>query len=408
MAIVKAPLKTDAAGRCTRWRVIIYNPATHRQEWHTINGTRREAQAFERGQKNRLASGIYIAKSDRRTFSEVVEMFLKERRSRNRRTSTLACYQTVLDCHLTAQFGAREIGKIRRADVAEFFNDMREGKLVDENGQRKPPATVGTINRALRTMKAVLFFALERELVERNVLQRFKPFEGGKDEPHVKRGAFTEAEVRAILDAAEPRERASIGMLCFTGLRPGEAYALDWSAVDLKAGQLKVLRSWDHRGWRFVEPKTRAGVRTVPLSSWLVAELTAHRERSSGEGLVFANRNGKPMNPSNTRRDIWLPLRERAGVRALDLYSLRHTFASLGRTAGESAFNVARMMGHSRSSLVDSVYAHSMQSGMASVAESVTARALGTKPTLRVIEGGKTPDVRQPLDGTPVEGQKTA
>jgi hypothetical protein len=32
-------------------------------------------------------------------------------------------------------------------------------------------------------------------------------------------------------------------------------------------------------------------------------------------------------------------------VRELDLYSLRHTFASLGRTAGESACNVAQMMG---------------------------------------------------------------
>jgi hypothetical protein len=55
------------------------------------------------------------------------------------------------------------------------------------------------------------------------------------------------------------------------------------------------------------------------------------------------------------------------------------------------------MMGHTRSALVDQVYAHSMQSGMASVPESVTARALGTKPQLRVIEGGAR-DVRQPLD----------
>jgi len=39
----------------------------------------------------------------------------------------------------------------------------------------------------------------------------------------------------------------------------------------------------------------------------------------------------------------------RAGVSALDLYSLRHAFASLARTAGESAFNVARFLGHSRS-----------------------------------------------------------
>ena len=287
---------------------------------------------------------------------------------------------------LLAAFGAREVGTIRRSDIADHFDAMREAG-----------ATVQTVNRTLRTMKAVLFFALERELVERNVMQRFRPFEGGKSERHVNRGAFSESEVQAIMAAARPHERALIGLLCFTGLRPGEAYALEWSAVDLDAGCARIVRSWDHRGRKFVEPKTAAGVRVVPLSGWLVSELTAHKERSGGAGLVFGNRTGKAMNPSNVRRDIWLPLKKRAGVRALDLYSLRHTFASLGRTAGESAFNVARMMGHSRSVLVDQVYAHSMQSGMASVAENVTARALGVKPQLRVIEGGK-PDVRQPLE----------
>jgi hypothetical protein len=79
------------------------------------------------------------------------------------------------------------------------------------------------------------------------------------------------------------------------------------------------------------------------------------------------------------------------------MYSLRHTFASPGRVAGESAFNVSRMMGHSRSTLVDQVYAHSLQSGMASVAERVTSRALGEQPKLRVIDGGQ-PAVRQPLE----------
>jgi len=44
--------------------------------------------------------------------------------------------------------------------------------------------------------------------------------------------------------------------------------------------------------------------------------------------------------------------------------------------AGEAACNVAAAMGHSRSHLVDQVYAPSLQSGMASVAERVTARAL--------------------------------
>jgi integrase len=329
---------------------------------------------------------VYIPKSERRTFAEVAVMFLKERRARNRRTATIACYETVLNRHLLASFGPHEVGTIRRSDLAEHFDRMREGG-----------ATVQTVNRALRAMKAVLFFALERELVERNVMQRFRPFEGGRDERHVSRGAFSESEVQAILSAARAHERALIGLLCFTGLRPGEAYALEWSDVDLVAGHVRVVRSWDHRGGKFVEPKTRAGTRIVPLSGWLVSELAVHKERSGDTGLVFSNGAGKPMNPSNVRRDIWLPLKKRAGVSDLDLYSLRHTFASLGRTAGESAFNVARMMGHSRSTLVDQVYAHSMQSGMASVAENVTARVFGTKPQLRVIQGNQR-DVRESLD----------
>ena len=55
MAIVRAPLKTDASGKCTRWRVILYNPATHKQEWHTIRGTETAAKAFERDQETRLS-----------------------------------------------------------------------------------------------------------------------------------------------------------------------------------------------------------------------------------------------------------------------------------------------------------------------------------------------------------------
>jgi len=42
----------------------------------------------------------------------------------------------------------------------------------------------------------------------------------------------------------------------------------------------------------------------------------------------------------------------------------------------------------------------SMQSGMASVAESVPQWALGVIPQLRVIEGGNLRDVRDAFDGT--------
>jgi len=122
---------------------------------------------------------------------------------------------------------------------------------------RAKGATVQTVNRTLRVAKAVLFFAMQRQRAERNVLQRFSPFEGGKDERHAQRGAFSEAEVQALLAATKPRERAFIGLLVLTGLRPGEALALEWPSIDLKAGNLKVVRSYDPRSRSFVPPKTK-------------------------------------------------------------------------------------------------------------------------------------------------------
>lgn len=40
--------------------------------------------------------------------------------------------------------------------------------------------------------------------------------------------------------AARPRERALIALLAFTGMRPGEVYALDWQAIDRDAARINA------------------------------------------------------------------------------------------------------------------------------------------------------------------------
>lgn len=82
---------------------------------------------------------------------------------------------------------------------------------------------------------------------------------------------------------------------------------------------------------------------------------------------------------------------------------MRHTFASLARTADVPGFLVGRAMGHVSSELVDRVYADALPSGMAHLAERVAGRVRGTSAGLRVIRGGKGKD--QPttpkLDSSP-------
>lgn len=394
MAIVRAPRLVNGKpeAKCSRWRVVIYNPKTHKQDWHTVEGTKHAALEFERKLKDKLSRGTYVERKERKTVAETVKMFMEEQHNRDRRTSTIASYTSVFDVHVLPELGHKEIGTVRRPEIEEWFARIRQ--------PGPEQVTVATLKRILWGLKALMYFALDREFIERNPVARLKPWpkkSGPDNERHVARDAFTEDELRALITAAEPVERTLVMLLAFTGMRPAEVYALGWEHVDLDAGAIRVERSWDHRGRKFVPPKTKSGTRTFPLEPWLVTELRAHRERGTGEGLVFPTRAGTPINPSNLRRDIWLPLKKRAKVRDLDFYSLRHSFASHARAAGGEAFNVARIMGHSKSQLVDAVYAHAIPSGLAGVTASVATRVMGKHPKLRLIEGGKQ-DVSPSLD----------
>jgi integrase len=194
-------------------------------------------------------------------------------------------------------------------------------------------------------------------------------------------------------------------------------YALDWSAVclDVEKPYFRIERTWCSKGFRFYPPKTEAGRRTVPISAWLASVLREHRARSGGVGLVFPSTAGTPLNKANLRKRVWMPLLERAQVRYRDMYSLRWTFVSLARASGEAAFNVSRVIGHSRSTIVDTIYAHTVESALAGVSESVADRIGLTSPTppapptpptkprqppaLRVIEGGRRSDRENQRDG---------
>src|SRR6185503_8770098 len=98
-------------------------------------------------------------------------------------------------------------------------------------------------------------------------------------------------------------------------------------------GSLHVCRSWGDRETQAVAPKTPKGVRTVGLPRDLIRELSELQVRtgSDGEQLVFGTRSGQPLNGSNVLNRWWYPTLAKAGVRRLDLYSLRRTFASLAR-----------------------------------------------------------------------------
>jgi integrase len=292
------------------------------------------------------------------------------------------------------------------------------------NALRKIGCTVSQVNKSIKIAKAVFAYAFDSEYVASNVMHRYPKLQRVVGEPKANRGIFSEEELRAIFTSATAFELGLFGTLSISGPRPGEIYALDWSAVYLDAERpyFRIERTWCSKGFRFYAPKTEAGRRAVPISAWLATVLREHRASSGGEGLVFPSTAGTPLNKANVRKRVWMPLLKRAKVRYRDMYSLRWTFVSLARASGEAAFNVSRVIGHSRSTIVDTIYAHTVDSALAGISESVAERVGLTvtpkpeppKPTppigppkLRVIDGGRRAgsenqrDVRKTIENAP-------
>jgi hypothetical protein len=200
VAILRKPLKTDSAGKCTRWRIVIYNTANGKREWYTFRGTLKDAQAHERELKGKLSRRTYATRSERLTVAQVSSSLLDDGRARGRRTSTLLNYESVSRLYIVPAFGTREVGTLQKKELKAWFT-----KVLAEGH------SVALVNRLIRVFKTMLFYAMdELEVLDRNVLMRFKQFkrpEGSKDRK-VNRGTYIEEEVRGLFTSAQPKERA--------------------------------------------------------------------------------------------------------------------------------------------------------------------------------------------------------
>jgi hypothetical protein len=89
------------------------------------------------------------------------------------------------------------------------------------------------------------------------------------------------------------------------------------------------------------------------------------------------------------------------------MYSLRWTFVSMARASGEAAFNVSRVIGHARSTIVDAVYAHTVDSALAGVSDSVAER-LGLTPAGQPVPPAAPPAPHQPPKLRVIDGGRRA
>lgn len=154
-----------------------------------------------------------------------------------------------------------------------------------------------------------------------------------------------------------------------TGLRIGEALALQWAHVDFGRRRLLVRGRW-YRG-TFAAPKSRFGRRDVPLTDAMTQRLWEARKEAHGsdDALVFPSAAGTPLGDANLYK-VFKPAAKRAGVPWASFHTLRHTCATELSRGGKKPKQVQAWLGHHAASFTMDVYVHLLPDDVGEAPES--------------------------------------
>jgi integrase len=119
-----------------------------------------------------------------------------------------------------------------------------------------------------------------------------------------------------------------------TGMRRGELFDLQWSAVSFTTKTITVIGD---------SAKT-SETRHIPMNQEALTTLAAWKRQATGSGYVFPGQTGGRLDDVKT---AWMNLLERAQVKGFRWHDMRHDFASRLVMAGVPLNTVRDLMGHS-------------------------------------------------------------
>lgn len=176
------------------------------------------------------------------------------------------------------------------------------------------------------------------------------------------RRALTADELKTLMAAlAEHPLRPLFLLMARVGLRPGEASGICADVLDLDGNPptVAVIRAIQLRNGRprlVDDLKTAGARRTLAIPADVVAALRPAVTKKH-DVLLFSAADGRPLWPSTVRAELAAAC-VRAEVPVVTPNELRHTAATLLADSGLAPHQVADILGHRSTRMVDAVYRH--------------------------------------------------
>jgi len=184
-------------------------------------------------------------------------------------------------------------------------------------------------------------------------------------------------------------------------MRRGEVLGLQWGDLDWHHANIHVRRSlvWytardrealadnPRQRWRFTTPKSERSFRTIVMSPHLRDALERHRLTSpvSPHDLVFCTPEGRPLDPNNLVKRVFLPTLARAGLRRIRFHDLRHTYTSLLIAQGAHVKFIQSQLGHASIQTTLDRYGHLLPETRRDVGARLDQLVFGADPHANMV-----------------------
>lgn len=328
---------------------------TWRARWRDASG-RQRAKTFDRYQDavdhekasvTDLKRGVLVPDAGKLTVAQWADRWLSS--ARDLGAGGRETYRRDLDRYIIPVLGDLPLERLTADAIDQFLTDELE------DAQLAP----STVHRHYRTIHRLAAVAVDRNRLAKNPCAKVRP---PKIKPKEMR-FLTVKQVDALAEAIGARYRAWVLTACYDGLRWSEGVGLQRKRIDgariVVADQL--IRREDGE-WHREEPKTKAGTRTVTSPQFVADALAEHLDTYVAGGpdaLVFANREGSPLNGPSFTGNVFKPALERAGIdRNTRIHDLRHTAVALAVAAGAHPKAIQVRMGHASITVTLDRYGH--------------------------------------------------
>ena len=346
------------------------------------------AQELERKRAEYYRTGAVLEKSTV-TLGQICQEWLTDIKKVGEGLTTESHHNLEVLCHgIGAELLVKKIQNITTRHIKDFF--LKKSELVSESTVKKYKQLFTNLFKYAETYEYI-----NLNPISKMDLRSFKSSIKTKE-----RNAMTSDDRKLFLEAIEGSQYKNIFLFLYrTGLRVGEAIAIEESKVNFEEGVItidqqisykKKFAVEDSKDPKFIKyltdnvpdnkitgklklPKNKTSIRKIVLSdstvSFLKDEIDIRDKRAEknkilgkewsenkGHNFIFVTKNGKYLTQSNISRSLKAICLQARLSKIYSVHELRHTAITRMCEEGASIQDIATLVGHADMQMIIDIY----------------------------------------------------